>query len=224
MPDFNGEMIDVYDSLNNSNRKILSNSKNLIIDIRNNQGGYTNCFDSLIPYICTHPILSSPSYTLCSQDLIDDAKKERQVYILKKDTALVFFYNKYINKIIVWKYKFMEEPSDTLLCLNNGSLIKNVGMITNYGCRSAAELMILYFQQSSKVKVFGEITGGALDNLDAIKIKLPVSGYTLFIATTKRVISVSQPGYDNVGIKPDVSISDSTANWIDFVKHYYESK
>lgn len=222
MPDFSGDLIDVYDSIIKVNEKIIRNSKNLIIDIRNNQGGYTNCYDSLIPFICTHSILRSPSYTLCSQDLIDDAKNDKQESALKKDTALVVFYDKYINKLLASKDTFIYEPSDTMPCASKNNMVKNVGIITNYGCRSAAELMILDLRQSSKVKVFGEHTAGAVDYLNILSFKLPITNFTLWVGTSKRKLTENQPAYDKTGIKPDIEISGDVSDWVDFVKKYYE--
>lgn len=225
MPDFGGYNVKIVDSVIKTNDSLISAANTFIIDIRNNMGGTIKNYLPLIPFICTGPIVRPNIYQLCSDDAIADLEYDIKKMDAQVSDTLKEKYKKRLDSMLASKGGFLFEPGDTLTKnFKTRQYPKNVAIITNNNCLSAAELMLLDFRQSKKVKVFGEVTGGALDNLDAQKIKLPISGYTLFIATTKRVISVSQPSYDNVGIKPDVSIPDSTANWIDFVKNYYESK
>jgi len=224
-PDFSGYNVKIVDSIIKKNDSLISTANTFIIDIRNNMGGTIRNYLPLIPFICTQPILRPNFYQLCSDDAIADFENDIKELDENVSSKLIKKNSDRRDSMLAHHGDFLFGLGDSLA--NNFKIReypKNVAIITNNNCLSAAELMLLDFKQSKKVKIFGEITGGALDNLDALKIKLPKSGYYLFIATTKRIFSNSQPSYDNVGVKPDVSISDSTVNWIEFVKHYYESK
>ncbi len=225
LPDFSSYNVKKVDSIVKKNDSLISAANLLIIDIRNNMGGTIKNYLPLIPYISTGQIIHPSTYRLCSDDAIADFEDDMKN--LNKDVAdlLKEEYKARLDSMLNNKGNFFIEYGDTLS--NNNKILRNplnVAIITNNNCLSAAELMLLDFKQSKKVKIFGEVTGGALDNLDALKIKLPNSGYTLFIATTKRVLKSSQPAYDNKGIKPDISIPDSVKNWVEFVKSYYECK
>ena len=224
MPDFSVKFINVYDSLIKSNQFLISNSKNLIIDIRNNGGGVVNCFYSLIPYICSGPIRTTDASILCSDDVIEDAKKSRERYIKKKDTLAILRKDKSIIRMEEFRGSFMDVPVDSIKCTPKSNKIENVALIINHGCRSAAELMVLYLIQIDKVKMFGENTAGAVDYLNLLSYNLPESKYLLWVGTAKRNFTFKNPSYDLKGIKPDIPISDDEPEWIEFVKKYYESK
>ena len=101
---------------------------------------------------------------------------------------------------------------------------KNVGIIMNYACQSASEMMILDAQQSKKVTLFGEHTMGAVDFLDFYPIAAPSGKYRLFMPITKRAAFDKNVQLDGKGIAPDIEIKDSTANWVDYVRNYYEKR
>jgi hypothetical protein len=225
MADFGRYNIKIYDSLIKANDSIISKTKTLIIDIRNNTGGTINNYLSLLKYIYTNPIVHCGGYQLCSDYLIEDLKQDIKNYYSKGDTLKAKKTKKKLASMITKRGGYLYIPSDTLLKNSNiNEYPKNIAVIVNSNCVSAAELMLLDFKQSTKVKIFGEITGGALDNLDALEIELPKTKYTLFIATTKRQLTPSQPRYDNIGIKPDIPIADSIEDWVDFVKNFYANK
>ena len=77
------------------------------------------------------------------------------------------------------------------------------------------------FKQSKKVTVFGERTMGAIDYLHFYELNTPSKKYSLYAASTKRVIHPGGKKYDGVGIYPDVTIPDSVADWQQFVVDYY---
>lgn len=226
MPDFGGYNVKIVDSLIKTNDSIISNANLLILDIRNNMGGTIRNYLPLVPFVFTGTMTRPDGYQLCSEDAIadleDDIKKlESRVF----DTLKASIYLQRRNLMVANKGKFLFAKGEIIT--NNLKRMKfptDVAIIVNNNCLSAAELMLLDFKQSKKVKVFGERTGGAVDYLDAIQIKLPKSGNVLFIATSKRVINSHQPKYDNIGIEPDVFIPESTQNWIEFVKRQYEPK
>jgi C-terminal processing protease CtpA/Prc len=172
--------------------------------------------------MCTNSIIRGGGYQLCSEEIIKDAKQDMEDYKKLKDTATVTIYENYIKELENNKNTLRFINPDTVSCQPKPNNIKNVAIIVNHGSRSAAELMVLWFKQSSKVKIFGEPTAGAVDYLDMLTYTLPITGYTLWVATGKRMLTKENGKYDNIGIKPDVEISDNETDWVEFVKDYYE--
>lgn len=225
LPDFGAYNVKYIDSIITANREAITNAKTLIVDIRNNMGGTIKNYLPLLPFIYTQPIVNCGIYQKCSQDLIEDFKEDIRQLNTKGDTAKANKYKNKLDSIIKFKGRFRYFPPDTLA--NRLPIRKNpqnVALIVNNNCLSAAELMILNFKQSNKVKVFGETTGGAVDYLDALIVELPSKKYTLFMATGKREILSEKDRYDGKGIKPDVEISDNVPDWVEFVKKYYETQ
>lgn len=222
MPDFSPNLSDFYDSLIVSNFDKLSTCKNLVIDIRGNQGGVIDCFYKLLPFICTNKIFTPSGYTLVSEDIISDVISTIDLAKKDNDTSTFTLYNDYFDKIKNQKGKLFFSEGDSINCKVKVNKIVNVGLIVDYGCRSAAELMILYLKQSKKVKTFGENTAGAIDYLSLYDYYLPNSKYYLWVGTIKRHITKSQPLFDKDGIPPDIKINNQRSDWVDFVKKYYE--
>jgi hypothetical protein len=221
MPDFGAYNKRIYDSLIRANAVLLSRARTLILDIRNNAGGSIGCFLPLLPYICTAPVQTTAAWQLCSNDLIGEAKADLKKYRDRKDTANTSIYEAYVADMEKHRDSFRLIESRQLACEARPNQLQNVAIIMDHGTRSAAELMVLYFKQSARVKLFGENTRGAVDYLDLLSYKLPVSGYQLWVGTSKRATSAAQPTYDATGIPPDVGIPDSEPDWIAFVRNYY---
>jgi hypothetical protein len=222
MPDFEDKSIKVYDSLINANFSIISTAKTLIIDLRNNAGGYIDCFLPLLPLIAKKPLVGCSSVTLCSNDVIDNAKEMLDFYVKKNDSIKASYQNKYLQNILAFKGRFNLIKIDSFKFEPKESKIKNVALITNYATRSAAELMVLYFRDGVNAQIFGENTAGAVDYLNIFDYKLPVSKHNLWLGTVKRVFTKKQPSYDKNGISPNIFINPEIEDWHKFVKEYYE--
>jgi hypothetical protein len=223
MPSFRAWYVEVIDSLIKSNKSSIDSATTLIIDIRNNGGGTINNYLPLLPYIYTGPIVHTGTHQLYSDIYIKDYEDRMNRYLTKGDSTTAKIYIAYYDSVKAKRGKFDYAPPDTLANnLPTLSKPKNVAVIINNNCLSAAELMLLNFKQSKKVTIFGERTGGGVDYLDGLRPKLPSKKYSLFIASTKRALTEQQPSYDATGILPDVEISDDVTDWVIFVKKYYD--
>ena len=225
MNDFGGYNIKKIDSIIKANETIIRQATTLILDIRNNTGGTILNYFPLFPYIYTNPILHCGYYVRYSNTYIADRESKAKVFSQKGDTSKAREYQASADTMKAKKGQFVFFEADTLAkglpILSNP---KNIAIVMNNNCLSAAELMILNFKQSKKVKLFGERTGGAVDYLDALTIPIASERYSLFIAISKRALTTSQPSYDGTGIKPDVEISDSVSDWVAFVTKDYNEK
>jgi hypothetical protein len=225
MPDFGGYNAKRFDSIVKVNAKLIEQVNTLIIDIRNNAGGYINSYLPLLPYIYTGPIVHSGGYTLISNNFMKQYDDKIKKFKASGDTANATIYINYRDTYLAKKGQFDYNEGDTLVkdlpILTNP---KNIAVIINNNCLSAAELMLLNFKQSQKVTLFGERTGGAVDYLNAMSFRLPYGGYHLSVASVKRALTDKEPSYDGKGIPPDVEIDDNVADWIAFVKKYYDER
>jgi Peptidase family S41 len=223
MPSFRTMYVAVIDSLVKANKTKIDSATTLILDIRNNGGGVITNYRPLFPYIYTNPIIHVSSYARYSEAYIKNYEATMKRYIVKGDTVKAKSYIYYFDSVKAKKGQLVYREGDTLA--KNLPVLakpKNVAILINNICVSAAELMLLNFKQSKKVKLFGEQTAGGVDYLDAHTLESPVKKYTLFVAMTKRVLTASNPSYDGKGIKPDVEISDDITDWVAFVKKYYD--
>lgn len=226
MPSFARNRVAEYDSIIKVNREKIINCKNLIIDLRYNGGGSIRNYFPLFPIICTNIIWNRQSLVYADQDYINYLEKIKLRVDSTKDVERMLRFQKIVDtaKANFGKY-FAPQKTISYDCKDTiPNKVKNVAIITNYGCLSAAEMLLLHFKQSKKVTTFGEATGGAIDHPDNKEIFLPQSKLQFWIVETKMVINKENPSYDKTGIKPDIPISDDEPDWIEFVKKYYESK
>lgn len=225
LPDFGRRYVKLTDSLIKAHEEAIAHATTLIVDIRNNMGGVVDNYLPLLPFIYQKPIVHCASFQLCSDGLISYYQELADGYAQRKDRAGEERLKKKIDSLKAHEGSFVYHPADTLIKgLAATAFPKNVALIVNNECISAAELMVLNFKQSNKVKVFGELTGGAVDYLDAISLDVPSKRFALLVATSKREIKIDGSRYDGRGIQPDVAIADTIVDWVKYVKDYYEDK
>jgi hypothetical protein len=224
IPECSKQNVLIVDSLTNVFKNELEKCETIIIDIRNNGGGTARVYYPLLPFIYTQPIKTVSGYVYSSEGGIKDYEQSLDNY-LKSPVIDSNVVNAYRNRIIEMKAcigDFILTPGRTITFDTIKAYPKNVAIITNYGSLSAAELMILDFRQSKKVKIFGENSGGAVDFLDYYPTISPINKYWLYIPKTQRILTKEQPNYDRIGISPDIKISNSEKDWVKFVQNYYE--
>jgi hypothetical protein len=222
MPSFRSQYAKVIDSLIKANKSVIDSATTLILDIRNNGGGFIDSYLPLLPYAYTDSIVHCGGYTLYSDAYIKNYETKIERYIERGDTAKARIYTEYLDSIKSKKGIFdYSEPITLAKDLPVLLKPKNIAIIMNNNCLSAAELMVLNFRQSRKVTLFGEHTGGGVDYLNVMTLTTPRHKYSLSIPYTKRAFTTKEPSYDATGIPPDIEISDEVADWITFVIKYY---
>lgn len=211
----------IVDSIVKSNDEILRTTKNLVIDIRNNIGGSTRTYAPLLPYIYTGPIVKLSGYTYQNKEMIEQQQASLENRRKSGDSARARKAARELKELIESKTGFILSPGDTVRYDSVMPFPRHVALLVNYGCMSAAEMMIMDFRQSKKVTVFGQRTAGAIDYLDFYPVDMPSKKYTIYIPGSKRVIPPGGKKYDGVGLDPDIPISDTVPDWIDFIKLFY---
>lgn len=207
------------DSLITHLDKEIRTTPNLIIDLRDCQGGQDNNFQSLIPYLYTNSIRTvvADFYSTSTNNMMWDVlqespdldAEEKAYYQQIKDTLnahLGEFVNIFGQDVMVFK-------QDSVL-----PYPKNVGIIIHENNFSTTEEFILNAKQSRKVKFFGRKTGGALDVSNMVEAESP-SGDFIFEYCISRSLRVPEMTVDDMGIHPDFYIDRTIPQdgWVDFV-------
>lgn len=204
------------------NKSLMTNSKQLIIDLRDNPGGMYWPLEKLVPLLYTRPILDPGGEILASEDNIEACSRlvlrgesHWQSKLYSTPQALLDSMKAHKNQLVA------ESLNDTTRLNRMLPNPQKIAFLVNANTMSAAEMFLTRASQSDKVTVFGKPTkGGALSGGIAT-IALPCSLLKLsypMIRSNTIVNSVSKEGK----IIPHVLISDQTEDWITFVLDYWQ--
>lgn len=219
IPSFARQFKPMIDSLLTVNSELLSQTKNLIIDIRNNGGGNDRSFSNILPLLYTNPIRTVGVEYWSSAGNIDRLKEfsvrpnidenTRQFFengIQKMSAHLGEFVNLWEDNVRTLTYDVVEEYP------------RNVAILINRNNASSAEQFLLAARQSKKVKLFGETTRGVLDISNMIFVKSPCGEFELGYSLS-RSMRIPHMAIDDRGIQPDYFLDESIPNykWWDYV-------
>ncbi|MGD8426947.1 MAG: S41 family peptidase [Balneolaceae bacterium] len=205
-----------------SNVDKLTDSKNLIIDIRGNTGGNAIYFMFTDIYV-TNDLLPSQGKVLASPATLKYYKRLAGNSRSPIYTPLIERIKKHLGEIVggpaYQGKKANPYPSQ----------IENVAILTDEACASAAESFILHSKKmSKKVTIFGSPTAGVIDYTSVNILKLDSGnqhiwfGYPTSTLPEIYYMDGSKGAYNKSGILPDVSIPDSVRDKVGFVLKYYD--
>lgn len=207
------------DSLVKAEKKRLGSMPNWIIDCRNNGGGSDITFKPLLPYLYTNRVKLDRMQILATTDNAEKFTK------LKSDKNLPWINRRYYG-YLAGKLKrrngsFVGNSGTfTYRLFKTTSMPQKVVILTNRGCASSCEQFILYAQQSKKVTLMGESTGGVLDFSNLHESPFPCGNWTIWYPTSRSNRVPAGRGLDNVGIPPHVSINQKDADWIQAARQF----
>lgn len=186
---------------------------NLIIDVRKNGGGNGKSFSNLLPYIFPpdeHPRtdgeLKEFNYTDRNSELFIQLCKQLRKDITNEET-LKFFDSiegdceKYRGQGFV-TMDFSDELEAEALKFEGTDSPKNVIVMTDVYCASAAEYFVEICMESSKTTVMGRATMGVNDYSDLL-IKEWDGMYALYYPMSRRVHKTPHNPLHGKGIRPD---------------------
>jgi len=212
------------DALLDKNRAAIDSSANLIIDLRENPGGWDSVFAPLIPWI-----YSRPTYQVAHEHraTLDNAAGNEA---LAADPNLTEENRLWLRGIAE---SMRAKPGEFIVVGGRAISVdtrpetlphpERVGILIE-GAASSAEQLILAAQQSRKVTLFGRSnSAGVVDFGNVRDLTLPSGRFTLRYATSR---SARLPDYpiDGVGIAPDVVIPDDITDEVAFVREWLEKK
>jgi hypothetical protein len=217
LPSFGISYQEATDSVIEANKQTILTTKNLIIDIRNNNGGTVLSYWKLRPFLYTNPILSDGETIWATPTNIDaygdvSPNPNRPDEVTKELMAIRDSLKQHPGELV--KAPIRTYRQDTIY-----PYPAQVAVVMNEGSVSAAELFVLDFQQSKKVRLFGQPTLGGVDYLDTGTLPLPCPYYKL-IYPLSRHRRMSETPLPPMRLQPHVFISPETRDWIGFVKDY----
>jgi C-terminal processing protease CtpA/Prc len=220
IPSFNISFKKKIDSLLKVNHNKIINTKNLIVDIRNNGGGSDAVYRSIIPYLYTNPIrevavefLSTPLNNARMDKIINNPDYPEDT----KEWAKIG-----LEKLINNPNQFVKLGDEEIEIQTEEQVYanpKNVAIIINENNGSTSEQFLLAAKQSKKVKLFGVTTVGVLDISNMNFVTSPCGDLTLGYCLSKS-LRIPDMAIDAKGIQPDYYIDKSIPDykWIDFVE------
>lgn len=204
------------DSLVEEARGRLLATPYLVVDVRQNGGGYTGSFDAVLPLLASGPIVrpGADLWTsaanvafvrgwLTDRDAPADFRAQIQAVLpvleARPDQFVPFAPNNVVS---------FGEPS---------TLPRAVGVLVDRGCASSCENFVLDARQSRKVTVFGaEHTRGMVDYGNVRAAWLP--GWRRLRIPTSRSRRLPAEPLDNVGIAPGVWLPPGTPDAVEAVR------
>lgn len=224
---FDYPFVDKIKKLVSTNKDLIENSENLIIDIRENGGGTTDAFKPLLPYIMTGSTRGLNVEFLATDFLISGLnnyiKKISEDEKNKEERERLENYVKHYEQNLG---KFVLNPNEKEVEITEYEISKKapkeIIFLTDKGVGSSAESLLLLAKQSKKVKVIGTPTSGVLDYASAritnydcndVKIVLP----------TYRSLRLPEYPIDNIGIQPDIYMDKTQKDWVQFAVEYLEN-
>ncbi|MBW6515132.1 MAG: hypothetical protein K0B81_00770 [Candidatus Cloacimonetes bacterium] len=200
--------------------KIIS-TPNLIIDIRNNGGGSDMTYRNLLPYLYTNPIraygtefLASPLNIIFMENQLANIPADQTELRELLTKKLAEFYDNIGEFVNLYDIEVFDIELE-----DKYPLPERIAVIINENVGSAAELFAFEARQSSKTKLFGRTTVGALDTADMISVDSPCGEISLSYCIA-RSLRLPEQVFDNIGIQPDIFIDRTVPDhkWIDYVK------
>lgn len=223
LPSFDHPYLKQIDQLIEDNRALLEKSDNLIIDLRGNPGGSTDGYQKLLPYISDRSIYHTCAEFFASETFLkslEDYKKklgkddssetvDNQIKKVKENLGHYFNHDEKGGLNRVQKIEVAAKSPKRIVILAN----KRTG--------SSAEYLLFVAKQSSKVKIMGIPSYGALDYGNAIMTDFGCWEYQLLLPTYKAMRLPDYP-IDNIGIQPDIYLDQSVEDWVKFAVDYLE--
>ncbi|MGV3629713.1 MAG: S41 family peptidase [Bacteroidota bacterium] len=221
VPSFGDYAKNDIDSVIEINRNKLLQTKNLIIDLRNNGGGSDMSFQEILPLLYTNPIrtlgvafLSTTDNNQRMLDFITDPKygfsEEDKKWAQESYDKLTQHPGEFVN---LQKESVSIETFDTVYPYPSA-----IGIIINEANGSTAEQFLLAAKQSRKVKLFGTTTFGSLDISNMYFVDSPCKDFQLGYCLSKS-LRIPEMTIDGKGIQPDYHLDKTIPpyQWVEFV-------
>jgi hypothetical protein len=221
LPSFDYEYREMIDSILNKNDSIIRQKQLFIIDIRNNGGGGVEPSYGLVQYYDEEKIIYPFAYDISTDSSIANLKRGLK-YLSRDSSSKDFkFYRFIMNQMILNKGNLILDTSETILINTIKRKPANIAILINGKTASAAELFLLAKPKSKNVKFFGSPTAGTVDFGWPINFLLHDPTYNLSIPS-QMTDHVLIQRLENIGIKPDIDLSQSKRNWVSDILKYYK--
>jgi C-terminal processing protease CtpA/Prc len=191
----------------------------LIVDLRGNSGGNTEVCFPLLKYIYTQPFEIFGACNLATTETIEIYKKALRDTVNNSKEELAS-YRLVLDRLLKSRGKIVCDTIEIKKFPEVLTYPQNVAIIMDNLTLSAAELFILIAQQSKKIKLFGEYSGGTVDFGAVLEYKTGCKKYELSLPMQTNT-DYPKKKYDLTGIKPDIFVPDGEKDWIHYIISYY---
>lgn len=219
IPSFEWDLAIVIDSLVKSNQTIISNSENLLIDLRGNRDGSDFSFLPLLQLIYTNPIytdgikiLASPDNIFSWEVLLTNPKFSPEIKLRIREL---------VGQMKQNENGFVEVPGETTTFPQSLKMPSKVAIIVDETCAGACEQFLLLAKQSSKVTLLGANTAGSIDYNHMRSSPMLCLPYVLRYATSTSMRLPHKP-INSTGVVPDILLEDG--NWIAIATDHIKKK
>ena len=201
----------ILDSLVTANRRLLRTSRELVIDVRGNEGGSSFMSAALYPYLVgadltppRHPYRES--VMLSSPDQIAYARRAFGQDTSPFVRALVAALEAAPAQLVPLYPNSRTAPDEPKIDPERGPV--HVGLLVDRQTVSAAEVMADYAARTSRTTVFGEPTAGALDyqSTSLVRIAADEPRWLFIYPTIAAHAGLPADGIRGKGIAPEVPI------------------
>ncbi len=208
------------DSVLESNKKLITKTPYLIIDLRNNGGGSDQSYEKIIPFIYTNPI------RIVGQEFLSTKLNNQRMEKFIHHPLLSEEDKKWAKESLEKLNKHLGEfvnLDETIVNIQKLDTIypypQYVGILINKFCGSTTEQFLLAAKQSKKVKLYGKPTSGTLDISNLNAVTSPCGDYVLWYGLSKSY-RIPEMAIDGVGIQPDFYFDPSIKpyEWIRLTK------
>lgn len=225
IPSFSYDDRHAIDEVIKENQHAITNSETLIIDLRGNLGGSDLAYLPLLPLLYTNPIVSMG--TLHYSTELNNASLRERLEMDKMADDDKEWYTRKLEEASQNLGAFIDVHGRKYRTTTLDSIFEHPSriyiLIDNF-CASTTEQFLLAARQSSKVKIVGVPSAGALDVSNLNEVLSPTQDFKLIYATSK---SLRLPTYtiDDRGIQPDYFMHDFIAayDWVDYVLNLHKN-
>ncbi len=203
----------VIDSMVAAHRTELASADRLIIDLRGNEGGSSGMLDALGPYLMLktdrpNPFPTEKPFMLSSESQIAYARRAFGPETTAFVRSLVARMQAHPGELVP-----VYDPASPAASRDSREWVvtsgpRAVGVLTDRGTVSAAEVAVLYALQSPRAMVFGEPTAGALDyeSVAIVSLSPREPRWALGYGTITRARDLPRGGLRGKGIPPQVPL------------------
>ncbi|MEB3796237.1 MULTISPECIES: S41 family peptidase [unclassified Acinetobacter] len=204
IPSFDEHIRTQLENIIQENQDNILQKPYLIIDVRNNNGGFDSAFKPLLMLMGdTRYWLQSPQIYTTSANIQSWKKIERLISTSSDKKFLRDIIEKMELKKSGWVNMFDQlEVSEFIQGYKNMTYPNKIIVLVGENCGSSCEQFVLYAQQNPNVTTMGQRTYGALDASNVREKQTP-SGKILLSYATTFVFRHRQLNIDTVGISPD---------------------
>jgi hypothetical protein len=212
----------ILDTLMARNAERLKKTPYWIVDFRNNNGGSTDVYSSLLPYLYTKTLISKGNKRWMSPENTQKLK----AYMVENQKVMDAETYKYIKNMVEFGEKnpngWFNDNGDTTKFDKMLPFPKKVDVLTNENNGSSGETFLIVARGlSDKVTIFGENSAGYLDYGDIMPYTMPCENFQINIPARRANYLDYGVSYDKTGYPPDVYIPKTNKDWLKFVKDYW---